>query len=633
MDSKERSAVWLHFDKLPSDTSKAKCRECGALLSRGRDVAKFSTAPLRRHLFTKHGINVSSEEGSSAESFSASANKRKKLNTSSIESIFLKRQPFASSHPVAVGITKKIAEMIALDYLPFSIVENTGFKRLMEEVQPRYAIPSRKHFTTTVIPDMGIRVRTKIMHAIESAAGPIYATTDIWTSRQNVSYMSLTAHFLSWSKGELNPTFFVLGCSQFEVAHTSAHILKEVKRQELSWGVKFSGITTDNAANVAKAMSEGEYLNIRCTSHTLNLVVKKALEDSSEAVRNVVKEARGIVAAFNRSPKNAELLRVHQRQHGTQVHELIQDMPVRWNSTFYMLERLIMLKSTINFLSLTNNVCKTLSHDEWNIAAEMVEVLGVFDLATRELSSERITLSVVLPLIRTLLNKLRTIQEGLQNDDVKILASMLEQHMKRRFRVPEAGTRPGRECYFHDIAVYEKCVLAAVLDPRVKLSWAERDQIDQISEMLRCRVDRNSRSRSNAEEKPGDSSNSSSSDDASNVGSFAFDSLEKVDSLESADVSSSVAAAQHQVQQYLRTPRIKANKCPFSFWATRRAEFPDLFEIALDHLPVQATSVSSERLFSSAGIVVSPLRNRITPANVEMLTMLHINLPRINFNY
>ena len=71
--------------------------------------------------------------------------------------------------------------------------------------------------------------------------------------------------------------------------HAAAHILREIERQEMDWGVKFSGITTDNAANVVKAMSDGGYLNVRCTSHVLNLIVKNALQDASESVQNVVK--------------------------------------------------------------------------------------------------------------------------------------------------------------------------------------------------------------------------------------------------------------------------------------------------------------------------------------------------------
>ena len=90
-----------------------------------------------------------------------------------------------------------------------------------------------------------------------------------------------------------------------------------------------------------------------------------------------------------------------------------------------------MLKSAINFLSLNDNACKILLYDEWSVAGDMVKVIEIFDLATRELSSERITLSVVLPLIRTLLKKLHILREDLQNNDVKILVSVLEQHMKR----------------------------------------------------------------------------------------------------------------------------------------------------------------------------------------------------------
>ena len=44
--------------------------------------------------------------------------------------------------------------MIALDNQPISMVEDTGFVRFVETVQPQYKIPSRKYFTETVIPSI-----------------------------------------------------------------------------------------------------------------------------------------------------------------------------------------------------------------------------------------------------------------------------------------------------------------------------------------------------------------------------------------------------------------------------------------------------------------------------------------------
>lgn len=49
-------------------------------------------------------------------------------------------------------ITTKIAESIALDGLPLSVIVNIGFCRLMERLEPRYELSSLHYFTNTALP-------------------------------------------------------------------------------------------------------------------------------------------------------------------------------------------------------------------------------------------------------------------------------------------------------------------------------------------------------------------------------------------------------------------------------------------------------------------------------------------------
>ena len=44
-----------------------------------------------------------------------------------------------------------IAEMIAVDNQPMSIVEDSGFARLMNKMKPRYKLPSRKYLADVII--------------------------------------------------------------------------------------------------------------------------------------------------------------------------------------------------------------------------------------------------------------------------------------------------------------------------------------------------------------------------------------------------------------------------------------------------------------------------------------------------
>jgi len=59
-----------------------------------------------------------------------------------------------------------------------------------------------------------------------------------------------------------------------------------------------------------------------------------------------------------------------------------------------------------------------------------------------------------------------------------------------------------------------------------------------------------------------------------------------------------------------------------------RSEFPTLFAIAIDYLPIQASSVPCERVFSSAKETDTLKRNRIHPMLMEALQTLKFSLKK-----
>ncbi|QRW08619.1 hypothetical protein RhiLY_07618 [Ceratobasidium sp. AG-Ba] len=58
------------------------------------------------------------------------------------------------------------------------------------------------------------------------------------------------------------------------------------------------------------------------------------------------------------------------------------------------------------------------------------------------------------------------------------------------------------------------------------------------------------------------------------------------------------------------------------YWKVHQYTYPLIFRIAMDVLPVQASSVLSERVFSSSKQTCTSDRNRITPENMEYLQVL-----------
>lgn len=62
-----------------------------------------------------------------------------------------------------------------------------------------------------------------------------------------------------------------------------------------------------------------------------------------------------------------------------------------------------------------------------------------------------------------------------------------------------------------------------------------------------------------------------------------------------------------------------------AYWQMKEHRFPRLFKVAMTVLAVPATSVPSERVFSSAGHTHTKSRNRVSPTLMEALQVLKFN--------
>ncbi|KAK3911897.1 Putative AC9 transposase [Frankliniella fusca] len=82
-----------------------------------------------------------------------------------------------------------------------------------------------------------------------------------------------------------------------------------------------------------------------------------------------------------------------------------------------------------------------------------------------------------------------------------------------------------------------------------------------------------------------------------------------------------------ELRQYLNRPPVdrKTYTDPLIAWEGMREIYPHVYAVALKFLPLLATSVPSERLFSHAGLIATQLRNRLSPQNLNMLLLLCID--------
>ena len=67
----------------------------------------------------------------------------------------------------AQRVHKFVMEMIALDNQPFSLVEDLGFVRLLQVLEPQYSLPSRKYFVENLLPAIHDEVKSRVMAEIQ----------------------------------------------------------------------------------------------------------------------------------------------------------------------------------------------------------------------------------------------------------------------------------------------------------------------------------------------------------------------------------------------------------------------------------------------------------------------------------
>lgn len=309
------------------------------------------------------------------------------------------------------------------DMRPFSIVEDSGFKKLLNVLEPRYDIPSRQYFSSHIIPRQYEKAKEELSKQLVGKT-PAF-TADSWTSCATESYTTYTAHFLDdqWILRS-----YVLDTVE-DSCHTADNLAEITKTVFDKWNLNSDAdawipvITTDNARNVVNSVALSDLRHVACLAHSLNLSTSKALK--LVPVTRLLKRIRTVVAYFHRSAKATTAFRKAQVDLALPQHKLIKDVTTRWNSSMDMLERFLEQQAAVySVLALKYHrdlLAQLERTDELEIE-RMVAVLKPMKKITTVISSERNpACSMVLP-VKEMLHKHTRVDDG----DSPLIVSMKE---------------------------------------------------------------------------------------------------------------------------------------------------------------------------------------------------------------
>lgn len=159
------------------------------------------------------------------------------------------------------------------------MVEDPRFRGLVEHLEPRYTLPSRRFFSDVSLPALYNLVTTHIQNLIDKNGLHISFTTDIWTSDISpaVSMLSLMAQ---WLDEYFNMQKVLLHAQKCSRSHTGAMVCQAFETMFEQWSItkdRVHVVVRDNACNMIKEMEECGLASLGCMAHSLQLAVNKAV--------------------------------------------------------------------------------------------------------------------------------------------------------------------------------------------------------------------------------------------------------------------------------------------------------------------------------------------------------------------
>ena len=411
-------------------------------------------------------------------------------------------------------------------------------------------------------------------------------------------------------------------------------------------------LVTDNASNMEAAAREAQLsIHIGCFAHVLNLACGRALKLAN--VHRLLGRVRRIVGYFHRSALANTILKEKQKTLALKEHKLIQDVQTRWNSAVDMIERFLEQQPAV-YATLTSKEMRsrdkqnvaTLSQEDFGDLEDLIEILKPLKTATTALCEEKVpTISIVLPLKHQLLTNILCVQDG----DKKLVKSAKEavaEDLKKRYETERQQSA---------------LIMASLLDPRFKSlpflkPIEKRKAFSSLEEeVLNC-IERNearaARLMKIKQEPAEDATSTTSSvpplpevpateteaspdrkriktedDNSANSGAmsalFGDVYITKVESAVPQAVEEKVA---DEIKMYKLENPIPLTNNPLLWWKEcGEHKYPSLAIAAKKFLSIPATSVPSERVFSTAGDIVTAQRSALKSTHVDKLIFLKKN--------
>ncbi|TYI92702.1 hypothetical protein E1A91_D02G088700v1 [Gossypium mustelinum] len=428
--------------------------------------------------------------------------------------------------------------------------------------------------------------RDHVKEELAKAPGLICLTSNNWNSEHtNDEYICITAHWVDkdWKLQKRIIRFRAL-FPPYDDKKIFSITLDNASYND----VMVSCLKNRFRANRA-ILCDGAFFQVRCCAHILNLIVKAGLELADDVVCKIRNGIRYIKKSGIRRKRFYDV--ADKSFHLNVTKKLSQDVCVRWNSTYLMLESSLYYKDVLDYWGQRDKDYQmfALSSEEWRNVAIFCKFLKVFyDVHKLLIDTVKGPYSFLTPMVK---------------------------QMQEKFNK-----------YWAEYSLILSC--AAILDPRYKLNYVQYcfntiygihafDFVETILSNLRLLFDEyvkksNSMSSSLAgssyvsDKNPVDSGLDEHNNNSVNFGGY----FDESDDYKQYLNESSTRSEKSQLNIYLEEPELELNSQidVLDYWSKSSVRYNELSLLA-----------PSESAFSMGKKVTTPLRSSLKPKTVQVV--------------
>ncbi|GAA6220069.1 uncharacterized protein LOC108891641 isoform X1 [Lates japonicus] len=581
---------------------------------------------------------------------------------------------------------KKFADaalrMIAEDMLPLSFVEGTGFRSFMSTINPEYNKLSQRAIGLQLYDDVERTIKPQLIRDLKACLArtkdgerAIHATFDLWAGDQSRTVeepiVVVQLHFVSDSWQIRRP---IVAFRHLSHKNLNTAVARELEGVLLSYGIfpRSIGYVLVNHAKETLAgnnlfcdykimcssnrgepdgdemvsflsdqmpETESPFSELQigtrtiCVAKTLQLVIKEALKNS-RVVENLLSQVHNVVAFFRGSAYWSEVLLKE-----CNVSLCLSSSNCRWNSMMLSLRRMVQESAWSSIMTLLAQA-RIEANDTASVpplvmvkrdqVIDILSLLEPFEEALQVLQGNGVTISFIIP---SLIGLDKTLESRVTNYT----------HFNKALRT-------GLHTYFQSLIHQKDMILAAVLDPRIKMQpFSDAKLEDQTGfltppskyearTIVEAALESTKASESPSVEAEKDQTNKEVKKEQDGKEESQADTLmeasgassdENCDGISGNDLKRksifnflqppAKSMKMSELDVYLSEPLWESSSSvPYWRSATR---FPELQGIARKLLAIPATTGGFDRLCPMAACIVRAKRNRLLPHTTERLLL------------